>query len=355
MNTGFAQHAQRTATLIRHHQSDHIARMAGTGGAAGTMQERLRIVRRVDMHHQRHAANVNATCGHVGGDQHIHPAIGEQREIAVALPLAQIAMQIGCRNIVGAQTPGQLLGLELGPGKQNALALALGKGAYQRETPVPRGEKHMMGHQRHRRCRLIDTVDLGIVKESFDELIHAVIKRGGEQQALGAVGDLRQQPLNRGKETHIGHFVGFVEHGDLNGFQGQQVLPKQVLETPRTRHHDIRAGVQPGNLSTLLHAAVHGDRGQTHGAGERRQHLVDLVGEFTGRSENQPAGMRHATRRLAPACAFTLDPILFAFEFLHRGASSGTMAGETSNHRNRKRQRFARPGAATTQNVAPRQ
>ena len=105
-----------------------------------------------------------------------------------------------------------------------------------------------------------------------------------------------------------------------------QALPlEQVDEPARRRHHDVGV-THPGDLRADGHAAV--DRGDAHpdGTAQRHEDVGDLLREFPGRDEDQPAGC------LLPARA-------------RRGRQPG-------QQRKAEGQRLARPGLGAAQHVA---
>ena len=53
---------------------------------------------------------------------------------------------------------------------------------------------------------------------------------------------LAEQALDRRQEAHVGHFVGFVDHGHFDLLQRQRMLFEQVLKTARACDDDIGAG-----------------------------------------------------------------------------------------------------------------
>ena len=292
LDAGLVQQAARLAALLGQHEGDHVARLAGAGGTTGAVHKGLRVGRRLDLHHELHAADVYATGGHVGGHHDTHIAGIERSEVAIALVLVQVAVQLGGRNAVLRQVLGELLGLELGAGEQDAAAFARGEHAHEFVLVAARGFEHVVGHQVGFGGGRIDLVHLGIVQEGVHHFIHAVIERGGEQHVLGVGRNLLKQSLDRWQEAHIGHFVGLIDDHDFDGRERERLLAQQVLKAARAGDHDIGAGLQIADLVDVLDAAVH--RGGVHAerVGQRHQHVVDLVRELAGGGQHQAARVR---------------------------------------------------------------
>ena len=67
-----------------------------------------------------------------------------------------------------------------------------------------------------------------------------------EQQALAALRGLVQDAGDDRQEAEVGHVVGLVEHGDLDGVEGDEALLHQVLEAAGAGDDDVDAGVERG-------------------------------------------------------------------------------------------------------------
>ena len=227
-------------------------------------------------------------------------------------------MQLGGRNAVLRQVLGELLGLELGAGEQDAAAFARGEHAHEFVLVAARGFEHVVGHQVGFGGGRIDLVHLGIVQEGVHHFIHAVIERGGEQHVLGVGRNLLKQSLDRWQEAHIGHFVGLIDDHDFDGRERERLLAQQVLKAARAGDHDIGAGLQIADLVDVLDAAVH--RGGVHAkrVGQRHQHVVDLVRELAGGGQHQAARVRQEVVGAALFQAGLLAALDFLAELLHR-------------------------------------
>ena len=119
-----------------------------------------------------------------------------------------------------------------------------------------------------------------------------MVEGRGEQHALTVRGDLCEEFLDGRQEAHVGHFIGFVQHRDAYGFKGEQLLVEQVLETARAGDDNLGASTQPVNLTALPYAAVNGDGAHAVHFGQRADDLIDLVDQFSRRSEDECARMR---------------------------------------------------------------
>ena len=96
-DAGALHHLASAAGLVRQDERHHVTLFAGARSAAGTMQERFGVGRRIGLHDQRHIMDVDAASGHVGGNQYAYQALLERQQVAVTLLLAEVA----CRSTAG--------------------------------------------------------------------------------------------------------------------------------------------------------------------------------------------------------------------------------------------------------------
>ena len=222
-------------------------------------------------------------------------------------------------------------------------------------TVALRGFEHMVGHLVNGRRRGIDAVHLRIGQEGVHHFVHAMIERGGEQHDLRVERNLAKQTLDWRKEAHIGHLVSLVNNRNLNLVQGERALFDQILKTTRAGHHNIGAGLKVTNLTRITHTAVYGGGVDAVDLGERHEHVVDLVGELTGRSKHQTTWMRHeivGTTFLGMGLLHTIDLVA---ELAHVLILAGIHFAQASDQRNRKCQRLAGAGTTAAKNVSPSQ
>src|SRR5690606_35656937 len=88
---------------------DHHAVGAGAGGATGSVQVRLVLHRRVDVHDEADVVDVDAAGGDVGGDEDAYRARAERRQVALPLVLAEVPVQVDARHPCAGQRGRQLL------------------------------------------------------------------------------------------------------------------------------------------------------------------------------------------------------------------------------------------------------
>ena len=314
------------AALRIEHQGDDGAFGACTGGAARAVRVGLVLHRRVGVDDQADIVDVDATRSDVGGHQRLGGARVERGHRALTRVLAHVSLQFDGGNAGGVELLGELLRAVLGAGEDHGAA---GRGDQIDEdwqVRVARDVQHVVLERRHDRLRGVRLVHRRLVHVALDEGVDLLVERGGEQHALPALGGLIHQATHRREEAHVGHVIGLVENGDLDGGQRGEALPDEILQAAGARHEDVDALGERGHLRLLVHAAEHGAGGESGGRGQRREGFVDLEGELAGRREDQ------RTRTL--------------------GCAAGAGGDEAGHHRQQERVRLAGAGAAAPQNVA---
>ena len=164
---------------------------------------------------------------------------------------------------------------------------------------------------------------------AIHEHVDSVVERGREQHALSGAGGLVENALHHRQETEVGHVVGLVDHRRFDRGQTAVALVHEVLESARTRDHDVNPTMEGVHLRVLSDASVDGHLAETDRARQRLERRRHLTGEFAG-------GNQHETAWFARA----------------RTASIG---GQPGHQRKHEGERLATAGATTTDDVATRQ
>ena len=132
-----------------------------------------------------------------------------------------------------------------------------------------------------------------VVEVLLHEAIDTVVQCCAEEHALSGLRGLVHDAGDNGKEAEIGHVVGLVEDGDLDGIQLHEALFHKVFEATGAGHDDVDTGFESRDLALLRDAAEDSDRLESVDIRERGERDSDLGGEFPGRSENE---RKRATR-----------------------------------------------------------
>ncbi len=285
---GRARQSLEVAPLLGQHERDHVAVIAGARGASGTVQIRLVLGRRVNVHHQVDIVHVNAAGGDVGGHHHGDLTVGERLEAPLARILGQVAVQLDGGDAVRGQVASELAGLVLGAQEQQPTAGASGQLAD--DLPLLSGiadQEHVVGEGCDRRGLGVDAVHQRTAQEPLHQGVDTTVEGRREQQALSARRGAGQNAGDGGEKAEIGHVVGLVQHGDRDRVQPDVGLTDQVFEAAGCGHHDVGAAPQLGDLLGLADSAEDGHRLQARGLGQRFERGQNLIGQLAGGSQDQ--------------------------------------------------------------------
>ncbi len=120
--------------------------------------------------------------------------------------------------------------------------------------------------------------------------------RGGEQQRLTLDGQTGDDPLDIGQEAHVKHLIRFVEDKNLHAVEACRAGADMVEQPAGGRNNHFDAGSQCAFLRNRRRASDNESRSQTRPHGQAAVNKVDLLGEFTGRSQDQRTDIAAITR-----------------------------------------------------------
>ena len=169
------------------HQRDDGARLAGPRRTAGAVQVVLGVLRRVDVHDERDAVDVDAACRDVRRDEHVHPTLAELGQRAGAYPLGLAAVQGAGADADRGELLGQPVDGHLGAHEHDRAAVRA-----RRSTAMM--SNFSRGGISSRWCSIVvdggagrvDLVRHRVVQEALDQRVDVAVERGREQQPLAA-------------------------------------------------------------------------------------------------------------------------------------------------------------------------
>ena len=289
LDLGLAQQHLGVPALLRQHHGDDVAGAARTCRAARTVQVSLVLCWRIDVDDQFDVIHVHTASGDVRGDEHAGASTTERCEVAIALRLGQVAVQVDGGDPLLRQLLGVALRLVLRACEEDAAAHAGGQLSDEVLLVVVRHLEDVVGHRGDVGFRFVDRVQNLVVEEAADQLVHTVVERGGEEHPLTVGRGLLHDPRDTGEEAQVSHVVGLVEDRDLHGVERERALLEQVLEAAGAGHDDVDAAPQSGDLLVGAHAAEDGGGAHAVDLCERCDDRVDLGRELAGRGEDQAA------------------------------------------------------------------
>src|SRR5690606_32492299 len=267
-------------------EADGVALGAQAGGAADAMHVVLGIEGQVVVVDVGDAVDVQAAGGHVGGHQQFQLAVLEAAQQALALLLRDVAGKHADAETGPLQRPRHPLDPDLGVDEDHG-ALVLGATAeqadQQRDLLLVGRQVELLADAGGGDRLGLDHQLLRLVHVLVGQLQHAVAESGAEQQGLplGADRHAPQQEADGLDEAEVEHAVGLVQHADLAGVQGHDLVLLDVVDQAAGRgDDDVDAFLQQGALLVVVDAAVDQGEAQAELGAEADGVLVDLDGQL---------------------------------------------------------------------------
>jgi hypothetical protein len=168
-----------------------------------------------------HRRDVEASCGHVAGDEQLHFAAAEAVEGGHARPLVQIPVQRGRVELMPLQRAVDDRHVALAVAEDDGV-VELGRGADELAErfpllgglPAAAHEGLRNGGGGRRRARSLDAHR--IVQERVGETRDLGRHRRREEQRLAREGHQLGDALDVGDEAHVEHAVGLVDDEELD-------------------------------------------------------------------------------------------------------------------------------------------
>ena len=286
LDPGLTQHVLRTPDLTGGGDEDDGAFVAGTCGTTRAVQVVLGIARRIDLQDEVDVVDVDAACSDIGCDEEVDLAFLEvgDRFCAGSLGLAAVQRLDADAEIGEFIRP--LLDPKLCPCEADSAAVAFGDVVHDLRLFARVHDEQVMGHRRHRSGLRISGMLHRVTQVRLHELVDAAVERRREQQPLPIRCDEIHEFLDLVHEAHVGHLVGFVEHGDRNFGEIHRTLVHQIDEPTRRGDNDVCASLEALDLPLVRRATDDELHRQLRLMCERCQCIAHLHGEFTGWHEH---------------------------------------------------------------------
>ena len=155
----------------------------------------------------------------------------------------------------------------------------------------------------HGNVELLDTIEseLFVLDEDFDGLLHELLGHledfrwhgSREESDLDVGREVFENGLDFFNEPSTQHFVGFVQHDDLEEVGFQCFLFDHVLDSAGSAYNDLNSSIPECFLvSTGVSAADATTGGDFEELAEAEDDFVYLLGEFTSRCHDDGLTMR---------------------------------------------------------------
>ncbi len=110
---------------------------------------------------------------------------------------------------------------------------------------------------------------------------------GGEQHGLSLGRQMLQDTADIRQKAHIKHLVCLIQHQQFQIGQVDRPLVDMIQQAAGTGHDNFHTLLQFFNLRIDINSAIHGDTLQPGLLPQFQYGIVDLLGQFTGWSNDQ--------------------------------------------------------------------
>ena len=279
--------------------------------------------------------DVDAAREHVGGHEHVHLAVAELLEGALALALAAVAVDGSARDAGAPQATAAGVGAVLGACEYDdaACALALEHLCEQGVLGLERDGQRVLVDGLGDRPLAGDLHRSGVPHQVLDAADRPLVQRRGEQERLALCGSLGDDLSHSGQKAHVEHAVGLVEDQDLDLAQACLALVDEVHKAARRRHEDVAAALEGGLLRLVADAAHDGEARVARALPDDVTDVGDLLGELAGRRDHEHAGPVPAPRVAEAAHRGKQEGRRLARAGLRRGQKVAALQGQGDGRR----------------------
>ena len=233
--------------------------LAGAGGTANAVHERLGHIGQVVVEHMRHVVHVYPAGGNVCRYEHANLFALKVPEGFLPAVLALVPVNGGALDSRLFQDARYLVCTVLGAAEHEHL---LHLGVSQQEFLQQGSLAALVDAVQF----LVDTFDRRTLRRDFhahrvraedarSELRDVVGHRRAEEQVLAVLRQERHHLTDIVNEPHVEHAVGFIEHKEFKRLQGDRLLANQVEQAPRSRHQNVYSAHEVPLLRGIVHTA----------------------------------------------------------------------------------------------------
>ena len=279
--------------FTRGDKEDGVSAAACAACTADAVHIRFGVEGNVVVHHVRNAVHVDSAGGHVGGDNDIELAHLESVDGAFTHGLGEVAVQRGHVESAAFQLFGDFGGVLLGAHEnQHAVKVFAFEHAGERFNLVLVLYEQVTLADVFDGCRLaFDAGFFVFAQVLFDNLLDFFRHGGAKEGALGVCRDFLEDGFDIFHESHVEHFVGFVENDSLHARKYDGTALDMVDEATRSSDHDICLALEGSQLhGDVLTAVNRNHMHLRHLGGVLLNRFGYLDGEFAGRREHEHRG-----------------------------------------------------------------
>ncbi len=282
-------HLTQAALLTRRNQCDGDARLASASRAPNTMDVHFGVIGQVIIEDVRNIVDVQTTRGDIGCDQHLQLVATETFQHTFAGILIQVTVDGFGWDSAHDEFVGESRGLGAGAGKDQRAVNGFDlEQAGQRVGLVVLVDKviALLCGRKGERALLDDDRLRGA---------HEAVRQFANPRGHGRA-EQRSLPFGRGHcknlfdlfdESHVEHFVGFVEDDGFDFAQIQDAAFQQIVQTSRGANDNIYAALETVDLRAVGLPAIDGEDSRPQILAVLDHRIGNLQGKLTGGRKHQ--------------------------------------------------------------------
>ncbi len=269
------------------YKSDDCPARPRSPGTSGSVEVVLVVGRGVEVHDTGHVINVDSAGGDIGRDQRLDFSIFECRQRSLALRLGSASMNSGSVDTHGGQLSRKPIGAVPSATEHDGAVVAFNQARGELHTLVPCCRPEQVLDTRAIIVG-VDVVAAGVVLVTAYEHVDLAVEGCREQHGLAIRASGVEDPPDGGKESHVGHTVGFVDHRDVDVFEVNVTPGYQVFQATGSGDDDVGSVAQCFALWFIPRASVYGDDAAVSGGRKRGKFGRHLGSQLTSGDQHKP-------------------------------------------------------------------
>lgn len=237
-----------------------------------------------------HLLDIDTTGQQIGGDQDTGRTRSELLHNQVTLGLVHVSMHGGDSEVTGSELVGEPVDLSAGVAENDSLGD--GNSLVQVGQSVQLPVLLLNGN-----VELLDTLEgqLGLLDQDTDGVAHELGGNlenvlghgGGKKDDLGGLRKELEDVVDLLSETARKHLIGLIENEHLHGIGLQETTLDHVVDTTGSTDNDLRAVLESLHVVANAGTTNAGVALDAHEVTDSDDDLLDLLGQLTGRGENE--------------------------------------------------------------------
>ena len=264
------------------------AAAAGASGPADPVDVLLGILGHVVVDDVLDIGNVQAASSNIGGHQEIERARAEIGHDAIALALAEVAMDSLGGDAGRLELSGETVDADLGVAEdKRAAEAALFVDMAERGELVALGDFAVDLFDALGGALFgVDGHAVRAAHVAVDQAADALGHGGTEERGLAFLRNGAEDVIDIAGKPDIEHLIGFIQDDEVNGAEFEGATLEVVDDAPGRADNNVGALLEAGEVGLDAASANKSEGEESVEAAEVVEHIADLVGKFAGGNED---------------------------------------------------------------------